>query len=301
VRTCIDPGNRLDIYGSVSNRGIFAFNDSLLHTVRYELTDVPGNVAVLEFRVQSAVGGQQSAVSGQRPTLKAQPEGSAANDGKKASLFTLHPSLFNYNASNHFENASVILDAPAGVFYKSFEFEYDSAKQVTGTFSAVHKIHNRYTPVHDYITLGIRPVGLPVRLKGKALLVKMNEGGGGFTSAGGRFDETDGFVRAKIRDFGNYCVAIDTIPPKIRPLNAESFKNMGSQTTIKFTISDELSGISSYRGTLNGSWILMDYDAKNDLLVYTIDEQLKPGQNAFELKVIDGKGNQAVYKGNFTK
>ena len=65
---------------------------------------------------------------------------------------------------------------------------------------------------------------------------------------------------------------------------------------MKFVISDELSGISSYRGTINGYWILMDYDAKNDLLVYEIDDHLKPGQNAFDLKVTDGKGNVGSYK-----
>jgi hypothetical protein len=164
----------------------------------------------------------------------------------------------------------------------------------------VHKIHNKYTPVHDYITLGIKPMGLPEKLRSKAIIVKMKDEGSGYSSAGGNYD-TDGFVRTKIREFGNYAVAIDTVPPKIRSLNSESFKSLGSQTAVKFTISDELSGISSYRGTLNGKWILMDYDAKNDLLVYTIDERLLAGQNAFELKVTDGKGNQAVYKAVFIR
>jgi murein DD-endopeptidase MepM/ murein hydrolase activator NlpD len=281
-RTCIDPGNKLDIYDEVKNRGIFNFSDSLTHTIRYEVTDVPGNVAVLEFRVQSVVSGQQSAVSGQQ-SLQSQP------------------STFNYNASNHFENTSVILDAPKGVFYKSFEFRYDSARRVTGTYSSIHKIHNRYTPVHDYITLAIRPQGLPERLRLKALLVRMNDEGAGFSSAGGAFEEPDGFVRAKIREFGNYAVAVDTIPPKIRPVNAESFKNLAGATAVKFTISDELSGIASYRGTLNGKWILMDYDAKNDLLIYMIDERLLAGQNAFELKVTDAKGNSATYKSGLTR
>jgi hypothetical protein len=279
-RTCIDPGNKLDIYDEVKNRGVFNFSDSLTHTIRYEVTDVPGNVAVLEFRVQSEkslVGSRESGVNAKQS------------------------STFNYNASNHFENASVILDAPKGVFYKSFEFRYDSARRVTGTYSSIHKVHNKYTPVHDYITLAIRPQGLPERLRPKAMLVKMNDEGGGFSSAGGAFEEPDGFVRAKIREFGNYAVAVDTIPPKIRPVNAESFKNLAGATAVKFTISDELSGIASYRGTLNGKWILMDYDAKNDLLIYTIDERLLAGQNAFELKVTDAKGNSATYKSGLTR
>jgi hypothetical protein len=40
----------------------------------------------------------------------------------------------------------------------------------------------------------------------------------------------------------------------------------------------------------------MDYDAKNDLLVYFIEEHLKNGQNAFRLEVTDKKNNRKVYE-----
>jgi hypothetical protein len=294
-RTCIDPGNKLDMYGKVKNKGIFTFNDSLVHLIRYEVADVPGNVAMLTFKVRSeklAVGGQQSAVDSSQ---------FAVRSSKSEVKDNIQPSTFNYNASNHFETASVILDAPQGVFYRSFEFRFDSARQVAGTFSPVYKIHNKYTPVHDYITLGIKPKGLPEKLYDKALLVKMKEESAGYTSAGGTCDANDGFVRAKIREFGNYSVAVDTVPPRIRPVNPESFKSLNGLTAVKFTISDELSGISTYRGTLNGKWLLMDYDAKNDLLIYLIDERLLTGQNAFELVVTDGKGNRSSYKATLVR
>jgi hypothetical protein len=70
---------------------------------------------------------------------------------------------------------------------------------------------------------------------------------------------------------------------------------MTGQKFIKLTISDELSGIASYKGMLNGKWILMEYDAKNNLLVYTVDEMLKPGANTLLVEIRDGKGNRAFY------
>ncbi len=286
-RTCIDPGNKLDLYRNVSENGVFQFNDSLVHTIRYEVSDVPGNIAVLTFKVKS----EKPAITGQQPV----PEGE-----NPRSIYQFQTSSFNFNASNHFGNASVILDAPKGAFYKSFEFQYDSAKKMAGTYSSVHKIHNGYTPVHDYITLGIRPEGLPESLRPKALVVKIGNNGTGFTSAGGQYD-ADGYVRTKIREFGNYAIAVDTVPPKIRPVKPESFKNMDGQTVLKMIISDELSGIFNYRGTLNGKWILMEYDAKNDLLIYYIDDRLLPGTNNFELKVADVKGNSANYKAVLVK
>jgi hypothetical protein len=291
IRTCVDPGNHLDIYDEVKNRGIYSFTDTLMHTIRYEVTDVPGNVAVLEFKVrsekqesrESGVGSRESGVSSRESGV-----------GSRESAGAINSKLFDFNTLNHFETSTFSLDAPKGAFYRSFEFQYDSSKQLPGTYSQVHKVHNKFTPVHDYITIAIKPVRLPEKLRGKALVVKVNEGGG-FTSAGGQFDG-DGWVRTKIREFGNYSIAIDTIAPRIKPVNAEAFKSMAGQKTLKMNISDDLSGVSTYRGTLNGQWILMDYDAKNSLLTYIIDERLRPGENVFELKVTDGKGNAGLYK-----
>lgn len=275
LRTKIEPGNKLDMYGEVLDKGIFRFDDSLTHVVRYEVKDVMGNTASLSFKVKSEK--PEILVSKQSPT----------------SNFPI--SNFNYNSSNHFENSSVILDAPAGVFYDSFTFKYDSTRRIMGTFSAVHRIHDKFTPVHDYITLSIKARNLPERLKDNALIVKINDDGKGFKSAGGKW-ESNGYVTTKIREFGNYSISIDTIPPKINPVQAEAFKNLTGQKKVKFIIIDEMSGIASYRCTLNGKWILMEYDAKNDLLFYTIDEQLLKGENNMKLEVVDMKNNRKTYQ-----
>jgi hypothetical protein len=282
-RTKIDPGNKLGIYDIRGNHGTFAFTDTLQHVVTYEVKDVPGNTAVLTFKVKSEENSQRSAVSS--------PQSAVSGQQSTAS--------FNYSASNHFGNSSVILDAPAGSFYDSFVFEYDSAHRIAGTYAPVHKVHNKYTPVHDYMTLSIKPQNLPERLRDKALIVKLNDDGKSFSSAGGKWEES-GFVTTKIREFGNYSISADTIPPKIKAINPDTFKNLAGQKVIKFTISDELSGIASYRGALNGKWILMEYDPKNDLLYYTIDEHLPAGQGSFSLEVTDGKGNRKVYTAVFS-
>jgi hypothetical protein len=59
---------------------------------------------------------------------------------------------------------------------------------------------------------------------------------------------------------------------------------------------DELSGIDSYTGTLNGEWILMEYDEKNDLLIYYFDKYLIEGENIFKLEVYDNTNNYNVYE-----
>ena len=290
-RTRIDPGNRLSIYSKPGNHGIFSFNDTLLHVITYEVSDVPGNTALLTFKVKSEKNSQQSAVSSQQSNVDKQT--STAN----CQLPTVN---FNYAIANHFDNPSVILDAPAGVFYDSFSFKYDSTRQVAGTYSAVQRIHDKFTPIHDYITLSIRPRSLPERLRDKAIVVKINEDGKSFESAGGKW-ESNGFVTTRIREFGNYSVSVDTIPPKISPVQAETFKNLAGQKKVKFIISDEMSGIATYRGTLNDKWVLMEYDAKNDLLFYIIDDQLLNGENILKLEVVDMKNNRKTYQAKLVK
>jgi len=89
---------------------------------------------------------------------------------------------------------------------------------------------------------------------------------------------------------------IDSVPPTITPVNIEQGKNIKTQKTIQVKINDNLAGIANYRPTINGQWILMEWDPKNDLLTYLIDEKMKPGKNQFVLEVTDGRQNKKVYK-----
>jgi hypothetical protein len=279
-RTRVDPGNRLSIYDKAGNHGVFLFDDTLQHVITYEVKDVAGNTALLTFKVKSE-------------KFKIKPVESA-NSISQIPDSKFQFSNFNYNTPNHFDNGSVILDAPKGVFYDSFVFKYDSTRRIAGTYSAVHQIHNKYTPVHDYITLSIKPVNLPDQLKDKAVIVKIKDDGKSYTSAGGKWENT-GYITTKIREFGNYSVSVDTIAPKITAVQPEIYTKMAGQKNIRLIISDELSGIAGYRATLNGKWILMEYDAKNDRLTYTVDEYLIHGRNTLMVEVTDGKNNRAIF------
>ena len=81
-------------------------------------------------------------------------------------------------------------------------------------------------------------------------------------------------------------------------MNIKNNKSLLAQNTIKVKITDELAGVKDYEGYLNDSWVLMEYDAKNDLLIYRFDKHLKEGDNKFELNVTDYSGNISTYVTN---
>ena len=78
-------------------------------------------------------------------------------------------------------------------------------------------------------------------------------------------------------------------------------KNISKQNTIKIRIEDDLSGIKEFRGTLNGKWILMEWDPKRKMLTYTKDQLLLNGKNHFKLTVTDMCNNQATYETDLTE
>jgi len=65
-------------------------------------------------------------------------------------------------------------------------------------------------------------------------------------------------------------------------------------------ISDDLSGIDTYSATLNGEWILMEYEPKTKTLTYNFDDKILDHKQC-ELKVIvkDNVGNTTKYEVSF--
>ncbi|GAB1463872.1 hypothetical protein [Pedobacter sp.] len=113
------------------------------------------------------------------------------------------------------------------------------------------------------------------------------------SSQGGYFE--NGWVKAKLRNFGSFFVTIHTVPPNIIPLNIANGKNMAGISKMSFKISDALSGIKSFNGYINGKWILMEFDTKTANLWHVFDERTATGKHTFELLVVDMKDNVKRY------
>ena len=107
-------------------------------------------------------------------------------------------------------------------------------------------------------------------------------------------------MKTKTREFGDLCIVADTINPEIKGVNTFPGKKFNTQTTIKLSIKDKHSGIESYRGEIDGKWILMDYDYKRNLLRFDIEKNISKGKHTFTLKVIDNVENVTDYTAEFT-
>lgn len=105
-------------------------------------------------------------------------------------------------------------------------------------------------------------------------------------------------TRTKI--LGTYTLASDIEAPSIKPVNFQNKKWLSKYRYLKLKIEDELSGISNYRATVNGKWILMEYDYKTGLLVYDFnDNTVTETTNNLKVIVTDNVGNNSTFEAVF--
>jgi hypothetical protein len=109
-----------------------------------------------------------------------------------------------------------------------------------------------------------------------------------------------GHWKTKVKDMGDFTLARDSVAPKIFPSNFRPNQWLSKFKFIKVKISDDFSGIKSYRGTINGEWVLFEYEPKRKLLTYDLsDKVFDLAKHELQLEVVDNVGNKAVYKTTF--
>jgi len=269
-KSFVEPGNPLKIYSGLINSGKINFNDGASHQVRYTITDSKGNSSVLPFTVNA---------------------GSAPIAAPVIPAGIIYP----YNKVNEFNTDDIKVVFPRGTLYSDLNFTYKKLPKPTGNaWSAVHQIHNRYTPLHIGFDISIKADNLPENLRSKAIIVNSNG-----SSQGGFFE--NGYVKATPKNFGSFYIATDTLAPRIVPVNIAEGKNMAGLSKIFFRISDNLSGIKSFNGYIDGKWALMEFDTKTATLWHSFDERTASGRHSLELIVVDMKENTRKYTVTFFK
>ena len=260
-KSFVDPGNPLQIYYNLVNNGRINIKDQALHDLKYTVTDASGNQSSLAFKVR---GGQEVETQ-----ARTKPPGV----------------IFPYQQQNEFNKKDLKVMVPKGSLYSDLFFTYAvKPKPATNAYSQIHVLHNNLTPLHNGLEVWIKADSALLPFQDKALIVNTNR-----SSQGGYFE--NGYVKAKPRSFGSFFIAIDTIAPTIVPINISQGKSMAGISKMSFKIRDNMSGLKSFNGYLDGKWILMEFDTKTATLWHTFDERTSSGKHSLKLVVEDMKNN----------
>ena len=104
----------------------------------------------------------------------------------------------------------------------------------------------------------------------------------------------------KTKQLGTFFIKNDSIPPTIKSLNFKNGDWISNKSFLKLEILDEETGIKKYRGTINGNWVLFEYEYKRNEISYEFDKYyINKPNNEVEITVEDMVGNISIYKSIF--
>ncbi len=270
------PGNKLSIYEEGSSKGLIELSAHKATKITMEVRDVEDNISVLEFWAK-------------RGTVK-EPESESFNY------------FLPFNEENIIENSTIKIHFPEGTLYEDLYMKYRTSRDDSqNVHSLVYHIHDYKTPVHRYYDLSIMPGSLPEELKSKAFIAYCGKDQQ-MLNCGGTW-KGDKLV-AKVRNLGDFCIMVDQKAPTITPVSFRSNMRGFSKMTFKIKDNFKTTGKAEdmkYSATVDGKWILMEYDAKNDLLIHRFDKSIGPGKHVLKLAVSDNRGNEKVLERSFTR
>ncbi|WP_417444850.1 M23 family metallopeptidase [Joostella sp.] len=268
IQKCyIEPYNKLSIYKKRNDNGVISVDEGMSYQVTMEVSDFAGNTSTIIIPIE----------------------------GKKqnASFLQKKENIGDYliaNRDNIFSVGNASLFFPEDTFYEDFFI------QLTQEDEAII-IHNESTPVRDDYTISMNINNRTDIDKEKLFIAHVNEDGR--LSYEYTYRKGD-LLSTRTRDLGKFKVAKDTVAPVIKPANFRSGQFLSSYGELKLRITDDLSGINSYKATINGEWILTEYEYKKNMLTYDLsDIDFKDSSRNLEVIVTDNVGNSATFNATF--
>jgi hypothetical protein len=256
----------LSIIQTDKHNGIVVVRPNISNTYRIEVRDFNNNLVTIAIPIQ------YSPLASETP-----------NKTLKTSYF------LKANNDNMYKKDNISVFVEAGTFYEDIYLNFD-VKDDSLYFQ------DGSTAVHKNFKVSIDDNSLTEEQKKKTFIASVD-------GKSKRYNSTkvkDSTFTTYTKNLGKFFLAQDTTPPQIRAINIAEGKWMSTQKTIDISISDNLSGIDSFNGYINGNWVLFEYDYKKARITYEFDNQfLQDGRNEFKLEVTDNVGNSSIFETHF--
>ncbi len=267
-KSFVDPGNQLEIYsGEMDGNGVIHIPENKTNTGIYSLKDAYGNKSELKFNFETV-----DKPNGKLPTVKP------------------YDAYFHFDRDNDFAYADELeIAIPAGALYRDLRFNFGREMPGDEHYSAIFTIQNEYIPLQKPAELKFNISNVSANLRSKLLVVHYNPQDARSYITG---SVEGNFYVAKIKEFGRVALITDSEAPELKASKWSGGGTVNDQSMLYFYVSDNTSGLASYKAFLNGSWTLSEYDYKNGRIEIGVGEaEFQKGENTLRVLVEDGCGN----------
>ena len=274
-KSIILPNNKLDIYGAQRMQGLLT-PEHEISELKYVIFDAYGNESTLNFNIKKVAYKEPIAgIIAQKPNKN-----------------------FKYNQPNSYESENVLVYLPSNVLYEDLDFRFWVGDTLEKALCPLYNIHDLNTPLHSYMALSIKLEKIPLKLRKYCMIVSLDEDGK-IVPEGGYWKGD--YLIVKTRSFGAYTVKLDSIKPKLTPINIAENADLSKKWSIMIKAEDNLSGVHKYDAYIDGKWVLLVFDYKKKRLVHHFQESLTQGIHKFKIVVKDKVGNTSALEMNFRR
>ncbi len=268
VQKCyIEPSNKLSLYTKSFSKGYITIEDGLTYSVEIIAKDFKGNTQKVTIPIE-----------GKKDTLL------AVNTPK------ITPYKINHRQFNKFTNQGITVAFPKNTFYQDFYLDFEVKD------SSI-KVHTPIVPLGKNYTLTFNVSKYSNEEKKQLYIASINKKGKS------RYESTvkkDSTFYTSTKKLGNFTLLTDVDKPKISLHNFKNEQWLTHFKTLEIKISDDKSGIKSYRGEIDGEWILLEYNVKKSVLTYDFkDKVFTTAKHELKIVVTDNVGNTNTTNATF--
>lgn len=212
------------------------------------------------------------------------------NDGKRLTIAvdSTYEKKYRIQGNKSFKFYEWNIAVPQKAVYHPFDFKLSIHPTKPKMLSKTFQMHHGYTPLHTYINI---QYSVPAEwLAYGSKLCGVSFDGKRTYYEGGSLKGN--ILSFKTRSLGKYAITYDDQAPVIKALT------MGRK--YRFRVTDNLSGVESIKCSIDGKWILAEYEPKTNRIWGEIPNWIKGGSHHFKLVVTDAKGNTTGYDQDLT-
>jgi murein DD-endopeptidase MepM/ murein hydrolase activator NlpD len=256
----------LSIIKTGSSNGVISVSSNITQNYRIEVADFSENSAKIFIPIQYS-------------SLPA----------KVAEVPVTSKYLVKAKKENIFSLDNVTVNFPANTFYDDFYMNFEVKKGEL-------KLHEDIVPAFNNFSITFEDSIAPQKDREKMFIGLIN--GKKISYYNTKRYKNSFTIYSKY--LGDYKLIKDGKPPKIKSDKRIGGKWISNLNELQFSISDELSGIKSYDGYLNGKWILLEYDSKTKKLIHRFSDGIvAEGKNDLKIVVTDNVGNSTIFETQF--
>lgn len=265
----LEPNNHIDVSLTTEDNGFVEIKDGLSYNYEIILKDFDGNETSLLIPIKGK---------------KADTDEITPKDYYESDYLALADKASSFELEHH----DVYI--PSGALYENTYLNLESKPDEV-------KVHEFTTPLHKNITVGFNTSKFSKEEREKLYVARVFPWGKKVYST----TYKDGNrITTKTREFGVFTLEIDDKLPSIKPVNFKEGSWMSKERYLQLKIEDEGSGISTYRATINGKFIALEYDYKSGIARYDFrDKRIAETENKLKVIVVDNVGNSSTFEATF--